>query len=136
MFRLFPLLMLAAPAWADTIVPVALIRAGTVVEAHHLEMVDGMAPGSISDMRDAIGLEARVNLYPHRPVRPEDLAMPTLIRRNERVIVTYVSDGLRISADGRALSRAGAGEDVRVMNLNSRTTVIGIAVAEGMVEVR
>ena len=99
-------------------------------------MVAGDADGALDDMRDAVGLEARVNLYPRRAIRPQDLGMPTLIQRNERVELVYVSSGLRITAEGRALSRAGAGEPVRVMNMASRSTVMGVAVDAGIVEVQ
>ncbi|UWQ22968.1 flagellar basal body P-ring formation chaperone FlgA [Jannaschia sp. W003] len=125
----------AAPAAAQTVVAAAPIRAGTVIEAVHLAMADGDAPGALGDMRDAIGLEARVNLYPDRPVLPGDLGMPTLIHRNEPVILLFRAGPLVIAAEGRALARAGAGETVRVLNTGSRSTVTGIAVGPGRVEV-
>ena len=77
-----------------------------------------------------------MNLYPNRPIREQDLGMPTLVQRNEMVSLVYAIGGLRITAEGRALSRAGAGEPVRVMNMASRSTVTGVAVQAGVVEVR
>jgi len=136
MTRLLVLWLLTAmPAAAQTVVAAAPIRAGTVIEAIHLATIGGAEPGTLGDMRDAIGLEARVNLYANRPLRPEDLGAPTLVQRNERVTLTFLAGPLRITAEGRALSRAGAGEYVRVMNMGSRQTVDGVAVGPGQVEV-
>ena len=129
------ILALAAPAAAQTVVAAATIRAGTVIAADHLAMADGDAPGALRDMRDAIGLEARVNLYADRPLHAGDLGAPTLIRRNARVSLIFASGGLRIVTEGRALGRAGAGEAVEVMNLASRSVVLGTAVGPAAVEV-
>ena len=135
MIRALLLLFCASPAVAQGVVAAATIRAGTVIAPEHLTMAAEAAPGALSDMRDAIGLEARVNLYADRPVRAEDLGAPTLVRRNERVSLVFVSGALRITAEGRALGRAGAGETVEVMNMGSRSVVLGVAVARGAVEV-
>ena len=129
-------LVVAGAARAEVVVALETIRAGDVIDVGMLGTVEGVVPGALDDMRDAIGLEARVNLYPRRAIRPDDLGMPTVVRRNERVELVYVSSGLRITAEGRALGRAGAGEVVRVMNMASRSTVTGVAVGEGRVEVR
>lgn len=137
MIRLLPALALAAaPACADIVTPLAVIPAGTVVEGHHLTIAPGDMPGALSDPRDAIGLETVVTLWPNRPVRAQDLGMPTVVDRNERVRLTYAVGGLSITVDGRSLGRAGAGEPVRVMNMASRNTVTGIATGPGHVEVR
>ena len=128
-------LVVAGGARAEVVVAAETIRAGAVIEPGMLATAPLAAPGALDDMRDAIGLEARVNLYPNRPVRPEDLGMPTVVQRNERVSLVYVAGGLRITAEGRALDRAGAGEPVRVMNMASRSTVTGVAVGAGVVEV-
>ena len=109
MTRLVALLMLTAmPAAAQTVVAAAPIRAGTVIEAIHLATIGGAEPGTLGDMRDAIGLEARVNLYANRPLRPEDLGAPTLVQRNERVTLTFLAGPLRITAEGPgAVARRG-----------------------------
>ena len=122
-------------AGADVVIVADAVRAGTILEAVHLTTMSGDHLDALTDMRDAIGMEARVNLYPQRPIRSADLGLPTLVERNARVRLTFVAGPLRISTEGRALARAGAGEPVRVMNMQSRATVIGVAVAPGEVEV-
>jgi flagella basal body P-ring formation protein FlgA len=80
-------------------------------------------------------MEARVALYPGRPVQAHHVQPPTLIERNQIVPLVYAHGGLQILTEGRALSRAGAGEYVRVMNLVSRATVTGRVTADGQIEV-
>ena len=59
-----------------------------------------------------------------------------MVERNDIVTLVYARHGLQISAEGRALSRGGVGDNVRVMNLSSRTTITGLVQENGMIEVR
>lgn len=117
------LMLLAAPAAAEIVVPVRTIAPQTVIAAEDLALSDAVVPGAVADPALAIGLEARVALYPGRPIRPGDLAPPAVVERNALLPLIYRSGGLLITAEGRALDRAGAGELIRVMNLASRATV-------------
>lgn len=122
--RLLPLLaLLAAPATAEILVPVRTIPPQTVIAAEDLGRSDANIPGAVSDPAQAIGLEARVALYPGRPIRPQDLAPPAVVERNGLLPLVYRRGNLLITAEGRALDRAGPGEVIRVMNIESRTTV-------------
>ena len=76
-----------------------------------------------------------MNLYPGRPILTRDVGLPTVVQRNAIVPLVFKRGGLSIRLEGRALGRAGAGEAVRVMNLSSRSTVIGVATEAGAVVV-
>ena len=80
-------------------------------------------------------MEARVNLYPGRPIRPGDLREPAVINRNEIITLQYDANGLLIVTEGRALDRAGIGERLRVLNLSSRTTVTATVQGAGLATV-
>lgn len=129
------LCLLAGPALAESVVATRTIRAQAVIGHDDLAMVDAKLPGAISDPGLAVGLEARVAIYAGRPVRAQDLASPTLVERNQLVTLVFQSRGLAIMTEGRALSRAAAGEAVRVMNLASRTTVSGRVGEDGTIYV-
>lgn len=129
------LLLTAGPVAAESVMAVRAIRAGTVLTADDLGFADTDAPDGFLDPRDIIGLEARVNLYPGRPIQTRDVGLPTVVQRNMIVPLVYRRGSLTITLDGRALSRAGTGEPVRVMNLSSRSTVTGVATATGSVVV-
>jgi len=136
MIRWFPLLLaLAGPAAAQSVTVLQPVRAGTPIPSDLLAFADTEIADGFADPRDLIGLEARVNLYPGRPVRQVEVGAPTVIRRNAVVPLIFNRGGLTITLEGRALSRAGDGEAVRVMNLSSRSTVTGIATAAGAVVV-
>ena len=91
--------------------------------------------GALTHPADALGLEARVTIYAGRPVRAGDLGLPAVVERNQIVPISFLSGGLAIKAEGRALARGGVGDVIRVMNLASRTTVSGRIAPDGQVVV-
>ena len=111
-----------------------VIRAHEVIAAGDVVLRDDPAavgPG----LQEIIGKEARVALYPGRPIRAGDVTTPAVIERNQMVPLVYMRGGLRIEAEGRALGRAGPGDYVRVMNLASRATVTGRVTEDGKIKV-
>ncbi|SIO31893.1 flagellar basal body P-ring formation chaperone FlgA [Vannielia litorea] len=134
MFRsLAVLLLAAAPLRAEMVVATRTIPAGSVLEAPDMALREGSATGAVAHPDEALGLEARVALYPGRPIRAADLGPPALIERNQLVTLVYRRSGLLIATEARALGRAGAGDIVKVMNLASRSTVTGQVDAAGRV---
>lgn len=133
------LLMAAPPAPAAedaaTVVAARAIRARSVIGPADVALDDRRVPGAVDSLEDALGMEARTALHAGRPIMPGDLAPPALVERNGFVTVLYRQGLLSISVEGRALARGGAGERVRVMNLDSRATVTGTVIAPGLVEV-
>ena len=124
----------AMPARADRVEPVRVIRPQEIIAPEDVILREG--PRTVGAALDAvIGREARVALYPGRPIRAGDIGAPAVVERNQMVPLIYVRGALRIEAEGRALARAGAGEYVRVMNLSSRATVTGRVTASGRIEV-
>ncbi|MBL4628196.1 MAG: flagellar basal body P-ring formation protein FlgA [Roseicyclus sp.] len=133
---LLVLLALASPAVAqETVIAAGTIRGATTITAADVAMIEGATPGALSDISDAIGMEARINLYPGRPIRPGDLRPPAIVERNEIVSIRYNYGGLLVMTEGRALDRAAEGETLRVINLASRQTVSATATAPGLVSV-
>jgi flagellar basal body P-ring formation protein FlgA len=135
MRRVLLCLCLAQPVHAESVVATRTIRAKALVATEDLTLVSAELPGALSDPSDAVGLEARVAIYAGKPVRPGDLGPPTLVERNQLVTLIYLSGGLAISTEARALARGAEGDAVRVMNLNSRNTVTGRIGSDGAVYV-
>lgn len=129
------LLAIAAPLGAETVIAAGTIRGQSLIMPSDIAMVPGHTPGALSDPAEAIGMEAAVNLYAGRPIRPGDLRPPAIIERNSLVTIRYAHGPLMIVTDGRAMDRAAAGEALRVMNLSSRATITAIATAPGLVTV-
>ena len=122
-------------ASAQTIAAGRTIRSKSIITAADLIILAKSTPGTYSDAKQITGMEARTVLYPGRAIRPSDIGPPTVVTRNEIVVLSYQSGSLRISTEGRALARGGIGERIRVMNLSSRTTITGIIVGPGQIKV-
>lgn len=135
MWRLFLIFALAAPVSAESVVATRTIRAKTLIAPEDLTLVSAELPGALTDPTAALGQEARVAIYAGKPVRPGDFGPPTLVDRNQLVTLVYLSGGLAISTEGRALGRGSEGDEVRVMNLGSRNTVTGRIGPDGAVYV-
>ena len=134
---LFACMWLAAgPALAGSLVATRLIRATDVIGPGDVAPGAKVVDGGTDDAAQIVGLEARVALYPGRPVRLADLTPAAVVERNQVVLLIYRNSGLTISTDGRAMGRGALGEEVRVMNLASRSTVSGIVTSPATVEVR
>lgn len=126
------LALLPLPALGDSVVATRTLHAGSVILAADVRIAPGQ-DGPLADPAEVIGQETRVMISEGRPLRPEYLAAPTLVARNQSVTIIYDKGPLRIEAEGRALTAGGAGQMVRVMNSSSRATVIGRISPDGAV---
>lgn len=132
---IFPLLLAACPAMADSVVATRVIRAQTILTTEDVTLVAAEIPGALRQIAGAVGLEARVTLYPGRAIHAADIGSPTLVDRNQIVTLTYTAGSLGISTEGRALTRGGVGDLIRVMNLSSRTTLLGRVAEDGVIQI-
>lgn len=128
-------LTMPAAAVADTVVAARTLRAGTVLTGEDLALIADDVPGALASLDDALGQEARVNLYAGRPIRAGEVGPPAIVERNQIVTLVYDQSGLTIATDGRVLDRGGVGDRIRVMNLQSRSTVTGTVGEDGNVYV-
>lgn len=135
MWRLLILiLILPFPAQADSLVATRVIRAHEVISKDAVTLVAAEIPGAMTDATLAIGLEARVAIYPGRPVLTDNIGPAAVVERNQIVSLSYRAGGLIIRTEGRALDRGGAGEVIEVMNLASKTKVSGRIGPDGSIE--
>lgn len=120
---------------ADTLTATRLVRPQSVIGPADLGVLPQDIPGALGGDVDIVGLEARVTLYPGRPILADHVGPAALIERNQPVVVFFKNGGLTIATDGRALSRGAEGDIVRVMNLSSRNTISGKVESDGSVTV-
>lgn len=118
-------MLMAGAVSAESVVPTSAIRPRSVITEDMVAVVKKDLRGGLSALSDVVGMEARVALYPGRAIRAEDIGAPAVIERNQVVQLIYQSAGLEILTDGRAMGRGAVGEVLRVMNLSSRSTVVG-----------
>lgn len=123
-------------AAAQAVVATRTLRAGHPIAEADLDIgAQPLAPGLVADPAEALGMEARVTLYAGRPIPLASLQPPALVERNQLVTLVFRQGALDIRAEGRALGRGAADQQVRVMNLASRTTVTGRVAGPGLVSV-
>jgi len=90
---------------------------------------------SVTDVSDLVGFQVRRMLPEGRPVMVQSVMAPLVIDRGERVRIRFEDGSLVLTAPGRALNDAAAGDTVRVVNLVSNMSLVGTARPDGIVEV-
>lgn len=128
-------LILAGAAQAETLVATRLIRAAQIIGPGDVTLSGAPVIGAAQSAEEVVGLEARVAIYPGRPVRLADLGPAAVIERNEIVQLLFRRGALSIVTEGRALARGAIGDAVPVMNLASRQSVQGVIRQPGLIEV-
>jgi flagella basal body P-ring formation protein FlgA len=94
-----------------------------------------LGPYAVIDPEAVIGMQVRRMLPEGRPVMVQSVMQPLVIERGDEVAISFTDGALRLKAPGRALSDAHRGQEVRIVNTSSNTTLTGIAAAEGLVEI-
>lgn len=120
---------------ADTVVSSRIIRSGSIIQASDLAPARISVSGAVQFVDEIVGLEAKTIIYPGRPILYGQVSAPAIVERNQNVPLIYLSDGLEILTEGRALSRGSVGEVIRVLNLGSRMIVSGMIGDDGSVHV-
>lgn len=134
MWRLL-LMFMAFPALADSVIATRTIRAHSLLSAEDMTLVAMDIPQALTDTAAAIGQETRVAIYAGKPIQAVQIGPRAMIERNQIVSLAYRAGGLTILTEGRALTRGGLGEMIEVMNLTSRTKVVGLIGQDGAVRV-
>jgi flagella basal body P-ring formation protein FlgA len=127
--------VLASPVLAESLIAARVIRPNAIIEHQDIAIADNAIPGALSSDANIVGMEATVTLYPGRPILASQIRERALIERNQVVRLLYRQGGLTIEIEARALSRAAAGETVRMMNLESKNTISGRVMSDGSVQV-
>lgn len=119
-------------------VPVRRMMPDDIVQPEDVEMVElpwaRVNAYAVTEAEGLVGMQVRRMLTPGRPVQLQSVMPPVIISRGERVTIQLNHGGLQLSAKGKAISDAHLGQEVRVVNLSSNKTIVGIARADGLVE--
>lgn len=120
-------------------VPLRRVLPGEILAAADLRIVElplaRLGAFALTDAEALLGMQVRRVLAPGRPVMVQSVMQPLIIDRGDRISIRYDDGQLSLSAPGRALDDAHRGEEIRVVNLVSNTMLVGVATAEGVVEV-
>lgn len=107
------------------------VNRGEVIGKGDIETIEmpreTIARNVILDPDRLIGQTPRRLLAENTPLRPSDVQAPIVVAKGALVMVVLRTDRMLITARGRALDDAAAGDIVRVLNTRSSTTIEGIA---------
>lgn len=90
--------------------------------------------GVLTEADEAIGRTAAMSIPAGRPLRADMLRLPLAVQQGQGVKVLSKGPGFQVTAEGRALNNASAGQVAQV-RLSSGQIVSGIARPGGIVEV-
>ena len=83
----------------------------------------------------AVGMQARRALRAGMALRSADLGNPDLVQRDQAVTLIYDNDGIYLTVRAKALEAGTAGDQVSVLNPQSKRTVQGVVTGPGQVSV-
>jgi flagella basal body P-ring formation protein FlgA len=92
-------------------------------------------PGMAQSLEQVVGQQLRRPVGSELPFATADLGAPTLVGKNQIVLMVLDVPGLSLTAQGRALAAASRGETVAVVNLASRAVVEAQVIGPGRVRV-
>lgn len=123
------------PLIADIAIAARNIRPGEVLGEADVMVIRGEAEGAFNSLAPIVGSEAKVALYAGRIILMSQIAEAASVERNQIVEISFSSNGLSMTTEGRALGRGSAGQRIRVMNLASKTSIFGTIQNDGSVRV-
>ena len=124
------LTLLPGLSHAGVLAAARTLPAGTIISAADLRAIDSDRHG-ITDPSQAIGLQTRITIYEGRPIQPTLLQPALLVQRNRIVQLTFARGALRIVTSARTLDDGAAGDVIRVLNLDSRSSVSALVQDDG-----
>jgi flagella basal body P-ring formation protein FlgA len=101
------------------------LNAGEIVQPTDLTWIKVAAvpADSPSDAEAVIGQAAKRPLRAGAVVLTRDVGAATVIKPGDMVTVTFETDGILLSLEGKAMGAAGVGEALAVLNTQSKKTV-------------
>jgi len=117
----------------QTLVYARNIMAGEILQPSDLEWSDtAIGASDTPDQPQAImGKAARRSLRAGAVCELHDLDSPKIVHRNEVIDVAYEDEGVRVVLEGKAMSDASVGDEVQVMNIQSKKIIEAVASAPG-----
>jgi flagella basal body P-ring formation protein FlgA len=115
------------------------LDAGTVIRSSDLtwaEIRSGDPSAYVDDPARLLGHVLKRAVPQGVPVRAALAQLPTVVERGDRIDVVWGGPGLDISLVATAMQSGAMGDEIRVMNGDSRRVIRGVVVGANRVEVR
>ena len=120
------------------LVSAAPLAQGQQISENQLSIATGdltkLPNGIITDSSQAIGKTVAMSIPAGTPLRMDALRVQAAIQQGQSVKLVSSGNGFEVSAEGRALTTANAGQSVQIRMGNGQV-ISGIARSDGIVEV-
>ena len=90
---------------------------------------------AVRSVEDIDGKLLKRSVLTNKPITEDMVETGTRVQRGKKVTILILSDGFKITAQGKLKERGHIGLPIKVMNLSSRKVVKGILVDENTVQV-
>lgn len=90
---------------------------------------------NIIDASDIVGLVARRSQRPGQTLMRRDFQLPLMVKRREKVIITYRVPGMLLTVRGQALEDGSQGDTIEVLNAQSLRRIEATVSGPGRVTV-
>ena len=125
---------IALPVAAETHIVVRDVARGEIVTADDFSTRPGPETGTT--IEDVVGKQAKRFVRKGTPLKANDFETVPIVKRNDQVVMKLRFKGMVITTAARALETGGAGDIIRVMNIDSRKTLTALVTGLKQVEVR
>ncbi len=121
-------------------VPVQMLPKGHVlvdtdVELREMEASKVFA-GTIQDASQLVGMQATWDLKAGEPINKLRLKATTDVNKSSLVNLVYRKGGVELMGSAQALEDGRIGQSIRVLNPDTRVTLVAVVTKQGEVEVR
>ena len=115
------------------------IKPGETISARDVVLTDmaseKLGQNVLTAASDLIGRAPKRMVRAGQALRLGDVEAPVLVKKDMIVTMTMRAPGMTLTAEGRALQDGAAGDAIKIMNTNSKRTVIATVEGEGLVTV-
>jgi flagella basal body P-ring formation protein FlgA len=115
------------------------IPAGNLITENDIQLIEKntnkIKLGYFKVAKRIVGTVAKRNIARGKIITPSDLKLANLIHKGERVIISALSNSIKVSMKGVAINSGTLGDIIRVKNLSSKRVIEAKIVARGKVEV-
>ena len=123
---------LSLPVPRVTLYPGDVIADDQVIERAFIAHT--VTRSSVLDSREAaVGKVARRTLLEGKPIPVNSIRDPYLVIKNKNALVVFEEGGLTITTNAMALENGGAGDFVKLRNIDSGTEIRGTVAPDGTV---
>jgi flagella basal body P-ring formation protein FlgA len=123
----------------ETVVPLHDIAQGQVLKVSDLAIERrpkaNSTPTTLTTIAQAQGLSAKHALRAGQVMRQADVAKPELVARGETVTIVFQVPGILLTVLGKAAEPGALGDNINVLNVQSKHTIQATVVGPGRVSV-